>query len=226
MKSSEGPKDPSKRETLNKLAKIGAVAAGTALGMTGGAGAEATSNQLEDKESPEKLKERNTIIELEIGLLREMQDVDINQINSGMENPAITSVYTSESRRAKAKAAVALVIGAAAGGGISLLKQTKRDMFAKSQHIVPDQDAKDERAIRKATTGGALVGGVVAAGILLSQPKEEHFKLAEDSLASWIRKLRGERTGKRDIITKIDIQNRINDLIQAQKKNSQESKER
>jgi hypothetical protein len=163
-------------------------------------------------EGLEDLKNRNTTTALEITLLLEMQDVDIEQINHAGGNPSIMSFYETKDTRAKAAAAIAAIAGAAGGALVELGKQVKRDILQKSNSVIsePIEDAKDERNIKSAAVmGGLAVGALATATVLLTQPREENYKAAQENFNRWIDGLRHDREGKAEVISRSDIENRI-----------------
>lgn len=155
----------------------------------------------------EKVKNENTIIELEKKLLKELNDDDINKINSGDITAAEKIVRDKYGARFR-EAIVAAVAVVAAGAASGLVYDHQK------QHV---KELKYEEGDFFKTIMGTVAGGLLAGVIIFAQPKVEHVGAAENNLIiEWLTPIK--QSG--GVISKESIEERIENLTERQKSNS------
>ncbi|MDO8522421.1 MAG: twin-arginine translocation signal domain-containing protein [bacterium] len=187
------PERPTRRDFLKGASALvlGAIV------PKGAKSAESEPKQTEHKESPEQLKDRNTTIGLEIGILNSFDETDIELLIKEGKLPVDKIFqFTKGYHNAMAAAVGTTVVTAGALGMTGLLMKNQSDKNKSPQVINIDtgrETASDNNKIRLAVGASflsALVAGFALKNIIYNQPSLQNIKNAEENVQKWLTMLR------------------------------------
>jgi hypothetical protein len=175
MASSEG----GKMDRRGFLKGAGALVLGAVV--PGTKDAEVAPKQRQNIEDPEKLKDRNTTIDIAIGILNSFEEEDIEDIASG-PIPEKATALSTEYNRAAAEAAL-VTAGAAIGTAATYV--ISRNASGETENA----RARNAKGVSVATVLAGVLGTLVSGPLIkgfIKQPSIDNIKAAEREVHYWI----------------------------------------